>query len=128
MCFLCVQDKKADMVVNTYADDVMRLLVKELNIAVGEYSIKNDPTRQPGADLWLEHFTKKEWTIGQRVVNATRKRLTESDLRPTIKKPRRSKEPAVKQEQVDADGANVSTGGDDEVIMVFGFVCLPGSF
>ena len=72
-----IQDKKADLVINTYADDVMRLLLEELNIEYRPYNPAHDPTRQPlpATELWQYEFIKKEWTLGPRVVNATRKRL-----------------------------------------------------
>lgn len=63
--------------INTYVDDVMRLLLKELNIPCPPYNPACDPTRQPlpQSELWQEEFTKKEWTLGPRIVNTTRKRL-----------------------------------------------------
>ena len=65
--------------INTYVDDVMRLLLKELNINVLPYNPNLDPTRLPlsNHDAWQEEFTKREWTIGPRAVNSTRKRLAD---------------------------------------------------
>lgn len=55
----------------------MRLLLKDLNINSLPYNPACDPTRQSlsASELWQDEFTKREWTIGPRAVNATRKRL-----------------------------------------------------
>jgi len=83
-------------VLNTYVDDVMRLILKELEVQPVPYDAEVDPTRQKvaGADLWCDDFTKKEWTIGQRVVSTTRKRLSGSILPITkpVKKRRKKDE------------------------------------
>ena len=78
------------MVVNTYVDDVMRLLLKELNVVDVKYNPKLDPTKKVMVDCEerLGDFTKIEWTIGQRAVSTTRKRLSKSlpQLEPKPKK------------------------------------------
>ena len=59
----------------------MRLVLKNLAISPLVYDSKMDPTRHELAeiDVVSNHFTKKEWTIGQRTVSATRKRLITAD-------------------------------------------------
>lgn len=89
--FFYFKDKKADLVINTYVDDVMRLLLKELNIKSIEYNPKSDPTRQdlPVSEIWMGDFTKKEWTISQRAVGTTRKRLNVPSAKSEVKSKRK---------------------------------------
>ena len=107
-----MQDKKADLVVNTYVDDVMRLLLKELNVPAIPYNPKLDPTKQllENPEERFKDSTKKEWTIGQRAVSTTRKRLNKGQAEPDSKKlkpsnPRKKKDEkscnGVKVEQID---------------------------
>jgi hypothetical protein len=83
----------------------MRLVLKELNVQPLAYNPKNDPTRQQlnEKDSWFDHFSKREWTIGQRVVSNTRKRLNIETQQKSVKKPRRKKdesdEETVKKEE-----------------------------
>ena len=54
------QDKKADLVINSYVDDVMKLLLKELNLTCLQYDVKYDPTRKAllQSDQWKQEFTR----------------------------------------------------------------------
>ncbi|KZS21532.1 NAD-dependent deacetylase sirtuin-6 [Daphnia magna] len=96
-------DKKADLVINTYVDDVMKLLLKELNTPFLPYDPKCDPTRQPLSEkeMWQEEFTKREWTLAPRVVNTTRKRLshleTKAQPKPKKMKQKHQEEPSPSQ-------------------------------
>lgn len=45
-------DKDADLVINHYADDVMRLLAEELDILIPEYDATNDPTKTCAGTEW----------------------------------------------------------------------------
>ena len=114
------QDKKADLVVNSYVDDIMRLVLKELNIQPLAYNPKNDPTRQQlnEKDSWSDHFSKREWTIGQRVVSNTRKRLNIETQQKSVKKPRRKKdesdEESIKKEEGEDPQEPLTVKKEDE--------------
>lgn len=49
------QDKKADLIIQTYVDDVMEGVCKHLGISIPDYSPNIDPTKQTGPP--------KPWTI-----------------------------------------------------------------
>ncbi|XP_034239374.1 NAD-dependent protein deacetylase Sirt6 [Thrips palmi] len=58
-------DKKADLIIRTYVDDVMVGVCKQLGISIPEYSISEDPTKQNGPP--------KSWTIPSEEVKRMRK-------------------------------------------------------
>lgn len=39
------QDKKADMIINTYVDDVLVRVMKRLSLEIPDYEKENDPTK-----------------------------------------------------------------------------------
>lgn len=85
----------------------MRLLLKELNIPWLPYDPKCDPTRQalPLADIWLDEFTKREWTIGPRAVSMARKRLVTPETKPVARpSKKRAKETDSLETQESASG------------------------
>lgn len=43
-----LQDKKADLLLNTYVDDVMVRVMKKLNLEIPEHSSDTDPTKSRG--------------------------------------------------------------------------------
>lgn len=49
------QDKKADLIIRTYVDDVMVGVCNQLGVSIPEYSTSEDPTKQMGPP--------KSWTI-----------------------------------------------------------------
>lgn len=49
-------DKKADLVISTYVDDILMKVMKRLGLEIDEYSTEDDPTKQIMFDGW-------EWTI-----------------------------------------------------------------
>lgn len=60
-------DKKADLIIQTYVDDVMEGICEHLGIKIPEYSHSVDPTKQAGSsDL-------KSWTISPAEVKRMRK-------------------------------------------------------
>lgn len=75
--------------INTYVDDVMKLLLKELDTVCLPYNPEHDPTRQilKTNEHWQDEFTKREWTIGPRSVSTTRKRLSNTEGQSETKKP-----------------------------------------
>lgn len=90
----------------------MRLLLKELNLTPIPYNKKLDPTKQlpENPDERFKDFTRKEWTIGQRAISTTRKRLNKGQDESDVKKlkpsnPKKKKEDkncnGVKEEEVD---------------------------
>jgi len=101
-------DKKADLVVNTYVDDVMRLLLKELNVTPIPYNAKLDPTKQlmENPEESFKDFTRKEWTIGQRAVSSTRKRLNKGQVESDAKKLKPSN-PKKKKDEKDCNEVKV---------------------
>ncbi|XP_044736784.1 NAD-dependent protein deacetylase Sirt6 [Chrysoperla carnea] len=48
-------DRKADLIINTYVDDVFKIIMKNLNLEIPEYCIENDPTKRVNKLI--------EWTI-----------------------------------------------------------------
>lgn len=40
------QDKKADLIINFFADEVMSKVMKRLSLEIPEYSSNNDPTKE----------------------------------------------------------------------------------
>lgn len=58
-------DKKADLIIRTYVDDVMVGVCKQLGISIPEYSASEDPTKQIGPP--------KSWTISSAEVKRMRK-------------------------------------------------------
>lgn len=64
-----MQDKKGNLLIHTYVDDVMTMLMKNLGIKIPKYSPKNDPTRS--LSTLSENFL--EWTISDSVVKKMKK-------------------------------------------------------
>ena len=54
--FFPLKDKKADLLIHTYVDDIMIQLMKELNLDLPEFDPQADPSRQSQRELI-------EWTI-----------------------------------------------------------------
>lgn len=62
-------DKKADLVISTYVDDVMEKVAKRLGVEIPEYSTEMDPTKV--------QFCETEWTIPNKWVKEISCILTE---------------------------------------------------
>lgn len=60
------QDKKADLLIHTYVDDIMSLLMAELGLVIPDYNPKLDPSKRDPPD------TIFEWTIPESEVKRMR--------------------------------------------------------
>lgn len=107
-----LQDKKADLIINTYVDDVLELLMANLNLQIPDYSLEEDPTKnQKPLDIinWdilkidIQQFKKrydeihkdfKEKKAAQKKIQAPKKRARKNEDRKELsditltKKPR----------------------------------------
>lgn len=91
--FLFNQDKKADLVISTYVDDILEKVLKRLGVELPDYSTESDPTKQ--------RFCELEWTIPSDIlkkiekmynekVKLAKKRKSTDDLNDEKKKEKKS--------------------------------------
>lgn len=59
------QDKKGDLLINTYVDDVLVKVMKKLGLEIPEYTKEMDPTKQKDDSL--------EWTIMKAHISEVKK-------------------------------------------------------
>lgn len=63
---MCLQDRKADLLIHSYVDEVMSLLMEKLGLTIPEYSRDKDPV------LLSSDSRLVEWTIPQSDVHKMR--------------------------------------------------------
>lgn len=63
---MCLQDRKADLLIHSYVDEVMSQLMEKLNLTIPEYSRDKDPI------LTSKYSQLVEWTIPQADVQKMR--------------------------------------------------------
>ncbi|XP_030748926.1 NAD-dependent protein deacetylase Sirt6 [Sitophilus oryzae] len=73
-------DKKADLIINTYVDDVLEEVMKNLSLKIPEYSAVEDPTKNQTPNCIVE------WNIAKSQVQLYRKKYDEIHKEYKIKK------------------------------------------
>lgn len=99
-------DKKADLVISTYVDDVMEKVAKRLGVEIPEYSSNSDPTKSELCEM--------EWTISPELMKVTsaqhsekvrvarKRKADEKSLRESeAKKSNEDFKTSVKKEQIE---------------------------
>lgn len=71
------KDKKADLVISTYVDDILEKVLKRLGVELPEYTTDQDPTKQK--------FCELEWTISKDSIKHVEK-LYDEKLKSTRKR------------------------------------------
>lgn len=96
------QDKKADLVISTYVDDVLEKVLKRMGIELPEYNVENDPTKQK--------FCELEWTIPSEMIKAMEKVYNDK-----VKAARKRKSAAAEEadEKVDKKKVKSETKDND---------------
>nr|CAD7572123.1 unnamed protein product [Timema californicum] len=79
-------DRKADLVIHTYVDEMMTELMQLLDLSLPEYDADKDPTKQ-------KHDPVIEWTIDQKQVSTMRKLYEAKCCKSTKKRSRDTKSP-----------------------------------
>lgn len=74
-----LQDKKADLVVHTYVDDILLKVCKKLGVEIPDYDLNDDPTK---GDL------EADWNISSEKVKANEKKYSNKlkELKPLKRK------------------------------------------
>jgi len=54
-------DKSADLIINTYVDNMMVQLAKQLDVTIPEYSAEQDPTKRNCDDTTFTEWTLRKW-------------------------------------------------------------------
>ena len=95
-------DKKGDLIINTYVDDVMIQLCKRLNVQIKEYDVAKDPTKYVASE-----GKRFEWTILQSSLKNTvlTERVKEvkakvKEAKQTVKRPKETNSHSAKKQKV----------------------------
>lgn len=95
------QDKKADLVISTYVDDILEKVAKRLGIEIPEYTTDHDPTKQKICELeWTissDEIKNVEKLFNEKQKNAKKRKSNKDDEDDDDKK--KEKKAAVKSEE-----------------------------
>ncbi|KAG5879735.1 hypothetical protein JTB14_033337 [Gonioctena quinquepunctata] len=122
-------DKKADLIINTFVDDVIVKVMKKLGLEIPEYSLEIDPTKNHQPDTVLEwNITKQDIdsikTKYDKLVKDYKKRKSEENTlnvrtkkKRMVKKENFKKEILLKKENLDSVDSKTKIEDKDDVFI-----------